>query len=82
MDMGSGVSGVRRRLAPDGGKLALGLVVLILVYQVVIPLLMVVWTSLKIERPGEAGFFDLIFQYQNKIFWLVINRYIKLNKWK
>ena len=65
MDLGSGVSGVRRRLAPDGGKLALGLVVLILVYQVVIPLLMVVWTSLKIERPGEAGFFDLSFSLAN-----------------
>ena len=77
MDMGRGLSGVGRRIALDGGKLALALVVLILVYQVVIPLLMVVWTSLKVERPGEAGFFDLSFSLANYVrafssrdFWL------------
>jgi iron(III) transport system permease protein len=56
-----------RRNALDGGRLALALIVLVLVYQVVIPLLMVVWTSLKVERPGEAGFFDLTFSLSNYV---------------
>ena len=54
-----------RRLSLDGGKLALALIVGILVYQVVIPLLMVVWTSLKVVRPGEPGFFELSFSLAN-----------------
>lgn len=58
---------MRRRIALDGGRLALALIILILVYQVVIPLLMVIWTSLKIERPGEAGFFDLSFSLANYV---------------
>jgi iron(III) transport system permease protein len=52
-------------MALDGGKLALALVFLVLIYQVVIPLLMVVWTSLKVERPGEAGFFEVRFSVAN-----------------
>lgn len=58
---------MRRRIALDGGRLALALIILILVYQVVIPLLMVIWTSLKIERPGEAGFFALSFSLANYV---------------
>ena len=58
---------MRRRITLDGGRLALALIILILVYQVVIPLLMVIWTSLKIERPGEAGFFDLSFSLENYV---------------
>ncbi|MDH3445095.1 MAG: iron ABC transporter permease, partial [Deltaproteobacteria bacterium] len=33
--------------------------------QVLVPLLMIVWTSLKTVRPGEAGFFDLSFSLDN-----------------
>jgi iron(III) transport system permease protein len=58
---------MRRRIALDGGRLALALIILVLVYQVVIPLLMVVWTSLKVARPGEAGFFDLSFSLANYV---------------
>src|SRR3989338_3408533 len=58
---------MRRRIALDGGRLALALIILILVYQVVIPLLMVIWTSLKIERPGEAGFFEPSFSLTNYV---------------
>jgi len=58
---------MRRRIALDGGRLALALIILILVYQVVIPLLMVIWTSLKIERPGEAGFFEPSFSLANYV---------------
>jgi len=54
-----------RRISLDGGSVALALIVLILAYQVVAPLLMVVWTSLKTVRPGEAGFFDLTFSLAN-----------------
>ena len=58
---------MRRPITLDGGRLALALIILILLYQVVIPLLMVIWTSLKIERPGEAGFFDLSFSLENYV---------------
>jgi iron(III) transport system permease protein len=56
-----------RRISLDGGSVALALIVLILAYQVVAPLLMVVWTSLKTVRPGEAGFFDLTFSVTNYV---------------
>jgi iron(III) transport system permease protein len=39
----------------------------VLIYQVVVPLLMVIWTSLKIERPGEAGFFEFSFSTANYV---------------
>jgi iron(III) transport system permease protein len=58
---------MRRRFTLDGGRLALALIILILIYQVIIPLLMIVWTSLKIERPGEPGFFDLSFSPANYV---------------
>jgi len=58
---------MRRRIALDGGRLALALIIFVLIYQVVIPLLMVVWTSLKVARPGEAGFFDLSFSLANYV---------------
>ena len=61
------MSGVQRRISLDGGKLALALIVVILVYQVLIPVLMVVWTSLKIQRPGEPGFFELSFSLSNYV---------------
>ena len=54
-----------RRISLDGGRVALVLIVLILIYQVLVPLLMIVWTSLKTVRPGEAGFFDLSFSLDN-----------------
>ena len=63
--MAPGLPGLHRRWSLDGGRLALALVFLVLVYQVVIPLLMVLWTSLKVERPGEAGFFQLTFSLRN-----------------
>ena len=54
-----------RRISLDGGRVALAFIVLILIYQVVVPLLMIVWTSLKTVRPGEAGFFNLSFSLEN-----------------
>lgn len=63
--MAAAFPGARRRWTLDGGKLALALVFLVLLYQVVVPILMVVWTSLKAERPGEPGFFALSFSLAN-----------------
>jgi iron(III) transport system permease protein len=56
---------MNRRYSLDGGRIALLLLVLILCYQVVIPLLMIVWTSLKVARPGEPGFSDLSLSLAN-----------------
>ena len=58
---------MRRRIGLDGRSFALALIVLVLVYQVVVPLLMIVWASLKVVRPGEPGFFDLSFSFANYI---------------
>src|ERR1043166_73085 len=44
--------------------IVLGLLV-ILGYQVLVPLLLIVWTSLKTIRPGEPGFLELRFTLAN-----------------
>src|SRR6266508_1256929 len=44
---------------------ALALLVLLLAYQVVIPFVMIIWTSLKIVRPGEPDFLNLSFTLAN-----------------
>ncbi len=41
------------------------LLILLLVYQVIVPFVMIVWTSFKIQRPGDAGFFDFTFTLAN-----------------
>src|ERR1700741_1341930 len=41
------------------------LVILFLVYQVITPLVFLVWGSLKTVRPGAAGFFSLDFTLSN-----------------
>src|SRR5919106_3300595 len=41
--------------------------VLILIYQVLVPLLLIVWTSLKTIRPGAPGFLDLTFTVSNYV---------------
>ena len=43
------------------------LVFLILIYQVVLPFVMIVWTSFKTMRPGEAGFLGLGLQLDNYV---------------
>src|SRR5690349_4909878 len=44
---------------------ALALLVVLLAYQVVIPFVMIVWTSLKSARPGEPEFLSLTFTLAN-----------------
>lgn len=43
----------------------LALLILALVYQVLLPFAMVLWTSFKVVRPGEPGFLDLGFTLAN-----------------
>ena len=46
-------------------SIALGFLILGLAYQVVIPFLMIIWTSLKTTRPGESEFLSLTFTFAN-----------------
>jgi iron(III) transport system permease protein len=48
-----------------GANVVLIGLVLILVYQVLVPFLLIVWTSLKTIRPGAPGFLDLSFTLSN-----------------
>src|SRR6185503_3617212 len=57
-------SGARPPLL-SGGRLVLIGLVLILGYQVLLPLVLIVWTSLKTIRPGAPGFLDLSFTLSN-----------------
>ena len=55
---------VRPPLLTGANVVLIGLI-LILVYQVVVPLVLIVWTSLKTIRPGAPGFLDLSFTLSN-----------------
>jgi iron(III) transport system permease protein len=56
-----------RRWLPDWRVIALVLLALLLAYQVVIPFLMIIWTSLKTARPGEPEFISLNFTFANYV---------------
>ena len=49
----------------DWRSIALGLLVIGLAYQVIIPFLMIIWTSLKTTRPGESDFLTLSITFAN-----------------
>ena len=49
----------------SGGHIVLIGLSVILLYQVAVPLALIVWTSLKTIRPGEAGFLDFSFTLAN-----------------
>ena len=59
-------AGVRPPLMSGSSLVLIGLV-LILVYQVLVPLILIVWTSLKTIRPGAPGFLDLSFTFSNYV---------------
>src|SRR6267142_1189413 len=59
-------AGTRPPLMSGGGIVVIGLVV-ILGYQVLVPLLLIIWTSLKTIRPGEPGFLELSFTLANYV---------------
>ncbi len=46
---------------------ALALLIALLAYQVIVPLIMVVWTSFKQARPGEPEFLSLSFTFANYV---------------
>jgi iron(III) transport system permease protein len=48
-------------------SIALALLIVFLAYQVVVPFVMIIWTSLKTARPGEAEFLELSFTLANYI---------------
>ncbi len=49
----------------SGSGIVLAALAIILVYQVLVPLSLIIWTSLKVVRPGEPGFLDLSFTFSN-----------------
>jgi iron(III) transport system permease protein len=59
-------TGTRPPLMSGGGIVLIGLSV-ILLYQVLVPLVLIVWTSLKTIRPGEPGFLELSFTFSNYV---------------
>ncbi|MBI2535030.1 MAG: iron ABC transporter permease [Deltaproteobacteria bacterium] len=59
-------TGSRPPLMSGGGIVLIGLSG-ILLYQVLVPLILIVWTSLKTIRPGEPGFLELSFTFSNYV---------------
>jgi iron(III) transport system permease protein len=55
------------RLAFDWRPIALVLLALLLAYQVIVPFLMIIWTSLKTARPGEPEFLSFTFTLANYV---------------
>src|SRR5436305_2396400 len=66
---GDGASDRRSASRPTFGwrTIVLTLLIVFLAYQVVVPFLMIIWTSLKTARPGEPEFLDLTFTLANYI---------------
>jgi iron(III) transport system permease protein len=58
-----------QKVGPQGRwrwqQAAVALLIALLAYQVVIPFAMIVWTSLKLARPGEPDFLSLSFSFAN-----------------
>src|SRR5689334_4298685 len=54
-----------RGLSVDWRRIVLGLLVAAMIWQVVIPFVMIIWTSLKTARPGEPDFLSLSFSLTN-----------------
>jgi iron(III) transport system permease protein len=46
---------------------ALALLIALLAYQVLVPYVMIIWTSLKLARPGEPDFLSLSFSFANYV---------------
>jgi iron(III) transport system permease protein len=61
------VPAVNTRISIDWNRIVLVLLVLLLIYQVVIPFLMIIWTSLKTARPGDAEFLSFTFTLANYV---------------
>ena len=57
----------QRRLSFGWREFTLALLIALLAYQVVIPFVMIIWTSLKTARPGEPEFLSLTFTFANYV---------------
>jgi iron(III) transport system permease protein len=55
------------RLPVSGGGIVFIGLVLVLVYQVLLPFLLIVWTSFKVAHPGEPPFLEFSFTVANYI---------------
>jgi iron(III) transport system permease protein len=53
------------RFLISGGGVVFLCLVAVLIYQVLLPFLLIIWTSLKVARPGDPGFLDLSFTVAN-----------------
>ncbi len=56
-----------RRFRFGWKEIALALLIIFLTYQVIIPFVMIIWTSLKTARPGEPEFLNLTFTLGNYV---------------
>ena len=56
-----------KRWPIDVRAAVLALLVLVLIYQVVLPFAMIIWTSFKVVRPGESEFLSFHFTFANYI---------------
>jgi len=56
-----------RRIRFGWKEIALALLIIFLTYQVIIPFVMIIWTSLKTARPGEPEFLNLTFTLGNYV---------------
>ncbi len=56
-----------RKFALDWRLIVLVLLGFLLAYQVVVPFLMIIWTSLKTARPGDPAFVSLSFTFANYV---------------
>ena len=65
MSVASDIAEPRSRQILNWRTVVLSALILLLLYQVAVPLFMVAWTSFKTMRPGEAGFLDLTLSFAN-----------------
>jgi iron(III) transport system permease protein len=61
------VTNLDKRSKLDWRPIALFLLIAVLIYQVIIPFVMIIWTSLKTVRPGDPEFLSLTFSVENYI---------------
>jgi iron(III) transport system permease protein len=57
----------KRRFHLGWREVALALLIIFLAYQVVVPFMMIVWTSLKTSRPGDPEFLSLTITFANYV---------------
>ena len=57
--------GASDRLLLSGGGIVFVCLVVILIYQVLLPFLLIIWTSLKVAHPGDPEFLELSFTTAN-----------------